>query len=244
MFTGIVQGRHPIVDLDIEAGESGRVVLELPDELREGLKLGDSVAVDGVCLTVCDLTDARVSFDVIRSTLARTLIGQYTVGRAVNVERSLTLQSEMGGHEVSGHVDVVARVASVESTPNNHCLHFRLPPAWGRYMFPRGYVAINGVSLTVSECLEGGTLFSVWLIPETLRLTNLGDLQVGDPVNIEIHRGVQVVVDTIESSVQRFLHELLEGGRNADEVVQALEKLQKAFAPGLTPADDADVDDA
>ena len=233
MFTGIVQGTAPIVEFDLEPEDHARLVVELPDAMRQSLSLGDSVSIDGVCLTVCAIDAPRVAFDVIKSTLGRTIVGRYQVGTAVNVERSLTLESEIGGHEVSGHVDLVATVERVESTPNNRCLFFRIAPEWGRYVFPRGFVALNGCSLTISDCLEGGSLFSVWLIPETLRLTNLGDLQAGDGVNMELHRGVQVVVDTIEASVRSFLQDVIEGEGTADEIASKLGALQERFFPKL-----------
>ena len=232
MFTGIVRGLCPIVGLSGDAaGSFLRLRIELPEELRAGLQIGDSVAVDGVCLTVTEIEAGKVSYDVISSTLSRTILGDYKVGCLVNIERSLVQGAEIGGHEVSGHVDTTAIVESVERLAENLCIFFRVPTSFGRYLFPRGFVAINGVSLTISECLEGGTLFSVWLIPETVRVTNLGSLVVGDRVNIEIHRGVQVVVDTLERSVKSFLQDLIDNPHGMADRTEAIAGLAKLFLP-------------
>lgn len=209
MFTGIVRGLCPIVARDAVGDDFARLTVRQPGELARALQIGDSVAIDGVCLTATAIDGELVGYDVIKSTLSRTIIGDYAVGRFVNVERSLKSGDEIGGHEVSGHVDTTATVERVEATPKNLCLTFRVPPAFGKYLFPRGFVAVNGVSLTVSDCLEGGTLFSVWLIPETIRVTNLGNLRPGHRVNIEVHRGTQVIVDALEAAVQRVLREAL-----------------------------------
>lgn len=131
----------------------------------------------------------------------------------VNVAWSLRSCEENGGHKVLSHVDATCKAVSTEKVPGNHCIYFELEERFARYMFPRGYIALNGVSLTVGDCLDGGTLFSVWLIPETLSRTNLGRLEVGDSANVEIHRGVQVAVDTIRDSVKSFLTSALNDGR-------------------------------
>lgn len=225
MFTGIVHGKYPLGMVEM-SGDYGQLGIRLPDDLREGLKLGDSVAVDGVCLTVRDLSTELVVMDVIKSTLERTIASRYKVGDLVHIERSMTLDSEIGGHELSGHVDTRGTVERVERTEGNLCVFFRLEPRWGRYIFPQGFVAISGASLTISDCLDSGTLFSVWLIPETIRLTNLGDLAPGDQVNIEVHRGVQVLVDTIERSVDRFLERALEQGKLDQKAFRRLTQLR------------------
>lgn len=209
MFTGIIKAKCPIKEIVVSNGNYGALTIEHTDVLLYGLGLGDSVSVDGVCLTVSSIDGCNVVYDVIYSTLKRTIIGDYKVGQLANLERSLTMQTELGGHEVSGHVDSTATIERIESTPGNLCLFFRLEQALGKYIFPRGFIAINGVSLTISDCLEGGSLFSIWLIPETLRITNINELRNGDKVNVEIHRGVQVVVDTIESTITKFLNGLI-----------------------------------
>jgi riboflavin synthase len=238
MFTGIVRGLCPVIAIESAGNDFARLSVRQTGDMIDALQVGDSVAIDGVCLTACEIVGDLVTYDVIKSTLSRTIIGEYGVGRLVNVERSMKADGEVGGHEVSGHVDTTAVVETVEATPNNLCLFFRTPPQFGRYMFPRGFVAINGVSLTVSDCLEGGVLFSVWLIPETIRVTNLGGLRAGQRVNLEIHRGLQVVVDTIESSVQRFLQAALSEPESLGDRAKLIEGLTKLFLPRLAPPRD------
>lgn len=230
VFTGIIQGKFPVRKVTMSE-TYGRLAVELPDELQEGLKLGDSVAIDGVCLTVCELASGAVTFDVIRSTLERSIASRYQPGDLVHVERSMRVDSEIGGHELSGHVDTRGVVERVEATEGNLCVFFRLAPEWGRYVMPQGFIAISGASLTISDCLQSGSLFSVWLIPETRRLTNLGDLQPGDEVNIEIHRGVQVVVDTIERAVNQFLTRAIEEGKLDTAAFKQLTELQRLGRP-------------
>ena len=238
MFTGIVQGQFELGRVDLSAEDYGQIGVRLPPELRKGLKQGDSIAIDGTCLTVRDLPSDLVLLDVIKSTLVRTIADSYKQGDRVNAERSLKLGSEVGGHEVSGHVDTCAVVERIEKTQGNTCVFFRLGEKWSRYVFPQGFVAINGVSLTISDCLEGGSLFSVWLIPETLEATNLGDLVKGARVNIEIHRGVQVVVDTIEESVNRFLQSALEEGKLDASLFDQLTHLQRFLTTGASSDDE------
>lgn len=230
VFTGIVQGQCELGSVDLSAGEAGQIGVRLTLALRESLKRGDSVAIDGTCLTVRELSTELVFFDVIKSSLARTLVGSYKAGDFVNVERSVTLGGEIGGHEVSGHVDTCAVVERIEKTKGNTCVFFRIDEKWARYVFPQGFIAINGASLTVSDRLESGTLFSAWLIPETLEVTNLGELCEGSRVNVEIHRGLQVVVDTIEQSVHRFLQQALEEGKLDADVLEKLGNLPRLLA--------------
>ena len=226
MFTGIIQGKHEIVVFE-RSGDSARLGVRLPPELREALELGDSVAIDGVCLTVCQLMPEVVMLDMIKSTLERSIAASYEPGDLVHVERSLKLGSEIGGHELSGHVDTCATVERIERTEDNLCIFFRVDPKWSRYIFPQGFIAISGASLTISDCLDSGSLFSTWLIPETIRLTNLGDLREGDRVNVEIHRGVQVVVDTIERTVEGFLHKALEQGTLDERAFRRLTQIRR-----------------
>lgn len=234
MFTGIVNGTCQIKALNFERGEFGRLTVEAEEFLMRDLHLGDSVAVDGVCLTASQISERGVDFDVIKSTIRRSIIINYIPGSKVNIERSLRVGAEIGGHEVSGHVDLQATVERIEATPGNRCLFFRIPLNMGRYIFPCGFIAINGVSLTVSDCLEGGSLFSVWLIPETLRVTNLGELAVGHRANLEIHRGIQVLVDTLEASVKRFLEDFVANGKGGQlDRVEALKKLSQFNIPKL-----------
>lgn len=204
MFSGIVQAACSIVSLD-RTETSATLVVDLGAALCENLAMGASVAVDGVCLTVVELRGTHAVFNVILGTLQRSILPFYCVGQLVNIERSLKQGDEIGGHEVSGHVDCRGTVQSITTEHDNTCLTIALEPEWRRYIFPRGFVAINGVSLTVSDKTDDA--FSIWLIPETLRRTNLSALKAGDVVNVEIHRATQVMVDIIYAAVQSALGE-------------------------------------
>jgi riboflavin synthase len=130
----------------------------------------------------------------------------------VNVERAAKQGAEVGGHELSGHVDFQARIESLRCPDNNHVLRIRVPPPWMRYVFPKGYIAVNGASLTVAEAgraADGSGWFEVWLIPETLRITSFGAKREGDALNIEIERQTQVIVDTVRAAVDERLGPLL-----------------------------------
>lgn len=204
MFTGIVRGLCEIKSIQI-APTFGRITIWQSGDVLTNLCIGDSVSIDGVCLTVVKIDGEQVEYDVVKSTLDRTIIRNYQVGTKVNVERSLKEGGDIGGHSVSGHVDTCGTVVLIEDVPGSRCIHFELPHEFGRYVFPRGFICVNGVSLTISDRLNRGGQFTVWLIPETLRVTNLNDVAIGTEVNIEFDRGTQVVVDTIEAAINQFL---------------------------------------
>ncbi len=216
MFTGIVQGVAQLVET-IDRTGLRRLVLAFPPDFDTGLAIGASVAVEGVCLTVSALhAPGRASFDVMQQTLATTTLGALHANARVNVERAAREGAEVGGHPLSGHVDFTARVAALTQPENNHVLRFSVPAPWMRYVFAKGYIAVNGASLTVAEAGRsagaepaGAGWFDVWLIPETLRQTTFGSLRVGDAVNIEIERSTQVLVDTVREAVAERLDVLL-----------------------------------
>ncbi len=183
--------------------------MELPEALRAGLERGFSVNVDGVCQTVSDLAGSLVWFDVQQETLRVTTLGELEDGSLVHVERSLKANAENGGHAISGHVDGTVEVVAVVESPDNHTLTLRVPAEFARYVFNKGFVALHGASLTVGAWDERERTFSVYLIPETLRLTTFGQKAVGARLNLEIDRQTQVLVDTIE----RTLRSVLAAGR-------------------------------
>ncbi len=212
MFTGIVQGIARVEQLSDRSGlRSFR--LAMPPGFATGLAIGASVAVDGVCLTVTALHgDTAADFDVMQQSLSLTTLGALAVGNGVNVERAAKDGAEIGGHPLSGHVDFTARVADVRRPENNRVLRLAVPAPWMRYVFAKGYIAVNGASLTVAEAQRepgGAGWFEVWLIPETLRMTTFGDKHVGDGVNVEIERSTQVMVDTVRDAVAEKLGPLL-----------------------------------
>lgn len=208
MFTGIVQGTAKIANIADREGLR-TFTLAFPDGFCKDLAIGASVSTDGVCLTVTEILDANhATFDVMLQSLAITTLGSYQEGDRANVERAARDGVEIGGHPLSGHVDFTSEVVMVKSSDTNRLMRFSIPEAFRKYVFAKGYIAINGASLTVSEVNRAEGWFEVWLIPETRRMTVFEDKQVGDHVNIEIERSTQVVVDTVRETVQESLGKL------------------------------------
>lgn len=212
MFTGIVQGVAIVRALTDRPGLRS-FTLRLPEGFTQGLEVGASVAVDGVCLTVTTVHPGDAAdFDVMQQTLTLTTLGGLGLGSAVNVERAARDGAEIGGHPLSGHVDCLARLAEVRTPDNNRVLRIALPAPWMRYVFAKGYIAVNGASLTVAEAHRepgGAGWFEVWLIPETLRMTTFGAKAAGDALHVEIDRSTQVVVDTVRDAIAERLGPLL-----------------------------------
>ncbi len=208
MFTGIVQGTFQIAAIDSRPGLK-TLQIEFSETLLDGLALGASVAVDGVCLTVAAMADNVISFDVMQETLAMTSLGDLLVGSAVNIERSAKEGVEIGGHIVSGHVDAVAEVVAIETPENNRFVSYRLPAKLMRFLFHKGFAALNGCSLTIAEIDRSENTITVCYIPETIRVTTHGDKQLGDRVNIEVDRQTQVMVETVENFLRENAEELL-----------------------------------
>ncbi len=207
MFTGIVQGMARVERIEDRSGLR-TLRLSFPKGFDNGLQVGASVAVDGTCLTVTALHERAADFDVMQQTLLQTTLGGLQPASAVNVERSAKEGAEVGGHVLSGHIDFKATIASIRAPENNRVLRIAVPAPWMRYVFARGYIAVDGASLTVAEAQrESGDAgwFEVWLIPETLRMTTFGDKREGDALNIEIERQTQVIVDTVRAAVDEQL---------------------------------------
>jgi riboflavin synthase len=208
MFTGIVQGVSTIRSIS-DAEGLRTFTLDLPPGFTDGLTVGASVSIDGVCLTVTQvLSSSSAKFDVILQSLSVTTLGGLVIGAKVNTERAAKDGAEIGGHPLSGHIDFSAQIESVTASVNNRVLRVQVPPPFMRYIFPKGYIAINGASLTVSATDRAAGWFEVWLIPETRRMTTVEQKTVGDWLNIEIERGTQVVVDTVRASVEETLGNL------------------------------------
>ena len=209
MFTGIVQGVARVGAIVDRPGLRS-FTLHFPAGFDAGLMLGASVSVDGVCLTVTRCDGAGTAdFDVMQQSLTLTTLARLGVGERINVERAARDGAEIGGHALSGHVDVMARIAAIRRPENNHVLRIDVPARFMRYVFAKGYIAIHGASLTVAEVDKREGWFEVWLIPETLRLTTFGDKVVGDALNIEIERQTQVFVDTVRDAIDERLGPLL-----------------------------------
>lgn len=198
MFTGIVHNRYPVTAIrDTEGLRTFSVGLS--DVMRDGLKIGASVAVGGVCLTVTLIEGKDVFFDVMQETLDKTTIGVLGQGDEVNVERSMKAGDEIGGHRVSGHVTGMAEIAKVDAPANNRVMTFQCDPAWMEYILPKGFIALDGCSLTVINVFDDS--FTVHFIPETIERTTFGMKQVGDKVNLEIDPQTQAIVETVKRYV-------------------------------------------
>jgi len=181
MFTGIVETVGEVVALE-PRGELTRLTLEAP-AVTDGVKLGDSVAVNGCCLTVVDHDERRLSFEAIQETLDKTSIGALGVGSRANLERAMPAGGRLDGHIVQGHVDGTGTVRAMEREGDDVRLFVACGPEVAEYLVPKGSVAIDGVSLTVVGAREDG--LDVALIPHTLSVTTLGDRKAGDRVNLE-----------------------------------------------------------
>lgn len=194
MFTGIVQGVATIDNLTTEPGLSS-FAIRFPEEQVHGVTIGASVAINGTCLTVTRQEGTLLYFDAMQETLRATTLGDLKAGDRVNFERAARIGDEIGGHLLSGHVHTTADIVAIDRPENNCTLEFEVPASWAGYIFPKGYIAINGCSLTIGEVRDNR--FNVYLIPETLRATTFGDVSVGDRVNIEIDSQTQTIVDTL-----------------------------------------------
>jgi len=181
MFTGLVEGIGRIVIL-AKKNELTRLVIDA-GHLVEGVQLGDSIAINGCCLTVTFLQNTQVGFDLLEETLARTNLREAKPDAVVNLERALPAQGRLGGHFVTGHIDVTGTIRKWEQVGRDYELRIGMDPAHGKYLVPKGCIAIDGISLTVAEVARDG--FSVWIIPHTREVTALRERKVGGAVNLE-----------------------------------------------------------
>ena len=196
MFTGIVQDVGRVQVLEPRGGDV-QMVIELNRLDPAGIRIGDSICVEGCCLTATELVGRAFAADVSRETLSLTTLGEWRPGTAVNLEPSLKAGDALGGHLVSGHVDGVATVTAISGDARSQRLKITVPPDLSRYIARKGSVAVNGVSLTVNEV--EGDVFGVNIIPHTQSVTTLGGITVGTRVNLEIDQ------------VARYVERLLSG---------------------------------
>lgn len=192
MFTGIVQALAKISALQ-KKNSILRYAVNFPSELLLDLKRGASVSIDGTCQTVVDIEGNEVWFEAIEVTLAVTTLNSLEIGSSVNVERSLKMGDEIGGHLLSGHVYGKLPIASIEE----NIYTFKCPAEWMKYLFPKGFIALDGVSLTLAAVTKELACFSVHLIPETLKRTTLGHKKEGSFVNLEFDAMTLATVDTV-----------------------------------------------
>jgi riboflavin synthase len=195
MFTGLIAELGDITAID--KGESSAVFTIAAPALISQIALGDSVAVNGVCLTATSIAGDTFTADVMVQTLAVTSLSQLAVGSAVNLELAALLNTRMGGHMVQGHIDGVATVVGL--TPGEKWAQFEItvPEKLAKYIVNQGSICLDGVSLTVGEINDSNNVVTVWLIPETLERTNLSSKQAGDLINVE--------VDVLAKYVERLL---------------------------------------
>ena len=193
MFTGIVEAMGSVAAIS-DLGDAARIAVHAPAVAAEA-RAGDSVAVNGVCLTLVDRDDRQFTADVMRETLNRSTLGTLAVDDPVNLELPVTAAGRLGGHLVQGHVDGVGRVLARDAAEHWTVLRIGVPPDIARYLAVKGSVAVDGVSLTIVDVADDA--FTVSLIPTTLAVTTLGTRQIGDPVNIE--------VDILAKYVERLL---------------------------------------
>ena len=196
MFTGIIQGLCPVITLS-KNETLATLVVEMPG-LVEGLHTGASVAINGVCLTVVSIDEVAIKFEVVNETMDRSNLSFLSSGSLVNVERSLKMGEEIGGHLVSGHVSGIVQLVEIKEDSNDVVLSFEVPRVLMKYLFKKGFVSIDGASLTIADMNRNARSISIALIPETLRATTLGLLQKGSYVNLEIDSHTMAIVDTVE----------------------------------------------
>jgi len=197
MFTGIVQGIAEVIQ--IKGNEQLKTFhLRFPNKSLSGIQQGASIAINGTCLTVTefDLSSDKAYFDVINETLKLTNLDSLTTGSRVNFERAAAIGDEIGGHLMSGHIHDTAQISQIEQDSDNCTIYFTTPPSYLKYLLSKGFVGLNGCSLTLGK-VEFDK-FCVHLIPETLNVTTFGSLKVGDNVNLEIDSQTQSIVDTVE----------------------------------------------
>ena len=194
MFTGIVAGTGTIREMS--GKEVVRIQIDFQSVTTDNLETGASVSIDGTCLTVVEIKSPIISFDVIPETLQKTTLGNKSAGSSVNLERALKMGDELGGHLLSGHILGMGEITERIGGKENLDLRISCPNHIMKFVQEKGYIAIDGISLTIGNVDE--TSFSLHLIPETLALTTISDKQVGDKVNIEVDSMTQTIVTTVE----------------------------------------------
>jgi riboflavin synthase len=215
VFSGLIAHDGRVASIDGDAGRGMTLVVEAPDAVSDGVAIGDSVAVNGACLTVVAFDARTMRFDVVPETVARTGFGALRAGDRVNLELSLRLGDRLGGHLVYGHVDASASILAKEPEGQGFRLHVVLPDALLPFIVEKGYVAVDGVSLTVASVTSEG--FTIALIPETARRTTLGTKGPGDRVNLEVDPVARYAQGAVVAYTQR------DPAPTADEVAWAYE---------------------
>lgn len=184
MFTGIIEGFGKIVNFDKKTKTRSAAKMKISlGRLAKGLRVGDSVAINGVCLTAVSIRKDIAEFEMVGETIKKTNLGSLESGNKVNIERSLKVGDRLEGHFVLGHVDGVGIITNLEKQPNQIKIWMELPKKLSKYVTPKGSITVDGISLTVVDKLKNK--FSVSIIPHTMKITNLSAKKIGDKVNIE-----------------------------------------------------------
>ncbi len=198
MFSGIVSHKSKVLKVE-SFSDFVRIHISTPKNFNKGLKKGASVSVNGVCLTSKDNGSKNLKFDVIEETLLKTNLKHILKGDIVNLERSIKASSEIGGHLMSGHIHFTGEVKKIFEKENTKDMKISISKEYSDYILEKGYIAINGCSLTVGKVLKNQ--FNIHLIPETLKVTNLEKLEENDLVNVEIDQTTIAIVDTVKKTL-------------------------------------------
>ena len=184
MFTGIIEGLGRIVMFDKKTSNRSAAKMKIKlDKIAKGLKVGDSVAINGVCLTAVNISKGITEFEMIGETIKKTNLGSLERGDQVNIERSLKVGERLEGHFVLGHVDGVGIISKIEKQTNQVQIWIKIPKELSKHVIKKGSITVDGISLTIVDKLKDQ--FSVSIIPHTMQVTNLGYKKIGDKVNIE-----------------------------------------------------------
>ena len=198
MFSGIVQGTGRVTKI-IKKKDHTSLEISSPKNFNKGLKKGASISVDGVCLTSLDTGRKKLKFDVIEETLSRTNLKNICKDSLINLERSIKASTEIGGHLMSGHIHFEGKVIKILEKESTKDILVSFPKKFKEYIFEKGYIGVNGCSLTIGEVNSGS--FNIHLIPETLNVTNLSDLKKNSLVNIEIDQNTIAIVKTVKNTL-------------------------------------------
>ncbi|REF27163.1 riboflavin synthase alpha chain [Xenorhabdus cabanillasii] len=196
MYTGIVQGTESVLSLNKKDGFS-TIVISNDNHFFDDIAIGASVAIDGTCLTVTQFSENKITFDISDFTADTTTLKFLSIGDKVNIERSHQMYKENGGHNLYGHIEGIAEVVEFTATGETYRLVIRIPQDNIKYFFLKGFIGLHGCSLTINGIDEENKTIALNLIPETLRLTNLSKIKVGDFLNYEIDQTTRTIVDTL-----------------------------------------------
>lgn len=229
MFTGIIEELGTVKSIE-RADEHARITITRKG-VGHDVKIGDSISVNGVCLTVVQKKGANVCFDAVYETLRKTAMGHLASGDPVNLERSMPVGGRFGGHFVQGHVDATGSIASIRQVDNSYLIYIDVPRDLMRYIVKKGSIAVDGISLTVVDAED--KTFSVSIIPHTWEMTNLSTKRAGDPVNIETDIIAKYVERLVEPDVYALSSASFSGGRSFGHETGDLADLETS--PGKLP---------